>query len=446
MKTVVFRADSSSRIGTGHIMRDLVLAKQYKNSHVIFATQELEGNINHKIEEAGYKIELLKTNALKEFQKFIKEANADLVVIDHYDIDYKYEKKLKKKTGVKILAFDDTYEKHHCDIVLNHNISGDKKRYKGLVPSKCEIRCGSKYTLLRDEFLKENRKKTIFIAMGGADHSHINIKILNVLKKFKYIKVHLVTTNANKNLEVLKEYCKNKKWIKLHINSTKLAKLMKKSDFAIVTPSVTLNEVIFMELPFIAIKTAENQKDIYRYLVENNYEVLNQFNKQILLYNVSLKLKNVKMINFTKLSKIEKVIVFNFRNDSRIRMWMYNKEPLLYKKHLEYIDTLNEKKDRVYYLVKHLDRYIGVVDLTSIDKKLNEAELGIYSNPELKAQGNILMQTILDYSFQVLKLKKVKANVYLKNTSAIALYKRFGFYKIEEKNNLLYMELINENR
>ena len=54
------------------------------------------------------------------------------------------------------------------------------------------------------------------------------------------MKVNLVTTTANKNLEELKEYCKNKKWINLQINSNEVAKLMSKSDFAIVTPSVTV--------------------------------------------------------------------------------------------------------------------------------------------------------------------------------------------------------------
>ncbi|HIP11896.1 MAG TPA: UDP-2,4-diacetamido-2,4,6-trideoxy-beta-L-altropyranose hydrolase, partial [Arcobacter sp.] len=32
---MLFRADSSSQIGTGHIMRDLVLAKQFKNANII---------------------------------------------------------------------------------------------------------------------------------------------------------------------------------------------------------------------------------------------------------------------------------------------------------------------------------------------------------------------------------------------------------------------------
>ena len=53
MRNILFRADSSSFIGTGHIMRDLVLAKQYKTENIIFAVRELDGNINYKIDEEG---------------------------------------------------------------------------------------------------------------------------------------------------------------------------------------------------------------------------------------------------------------------------------------------------------------------------------------------------------------------------------------------------------
>ena len=287
-QNILFGADSSSTIGTGHIMRDLVLASQYKDANIIFAVQDLDGNINHKIKEVNYKIEIVKSNDIKEVNKLIKKYNIDMIVIDHYGIDFKYEKQLKKQNkDLKILSFDDTYEKHHCDILLNHNISGDKKRYKGLVPKDCELRCGSKHTLLREEFLIEKKKiykkaknkKTIFLAMGGADHSNINIKILKVLKRFKNVQVNLVTTTANHNLKKLEKYCKNKKFINLHINSNKIAKLMKKSDFAIVTPSVTLNEVYFMKLPFIAIKTASNQQDMYDYIKKEKKFVLKKFDK-----------------------------------------------------------------------------------------------------------------------------------------------------------------------
>jgi len=278
-KTILFRADSSSTIGTGHIMRDIVLAQKYakKGAKVIFAVRELDGNINHKIDEAGFQRIRLKSNSKKELVKLIKKLSVDLLVIDHYGINAKKEKYIKKKTGVKILSFDDTYEKHHCDILLNHNISADKSKYKGLVSKNCKLRCGAKYTLLRDEFRVQKKMKTIFLAMGGADHSNINIDILKVLQEFNNIEVVLVTTTTNKNLEVLKEFVKDKEWIQLHINSNQIARLMRLSDLAIVTPSVTINEVYFMNLPFIAIKTADNQNDIYEYLLKNNYKVLKKF-------------------------------------------------------------------------------------------------------------------------------------------------------------------------
>ena len=301
----LFRADSSSTIGTGHIMRDLVLAQKYakKGRNIIFATLNLEGNINYKIKEDGYKIEILKSDTIKDLDKLIKKLKIDMIVIDHYDIDYKFEKKLKENNPrLKILSFDDTYLKHHCDILLNHNISADKKKYKGLVPKNCKLRCGAKYTLLREEFYKEKKKLkkkkrlltknkpfTIFIAMGGADTANLNIKILQILKKYKNIKVNLVTTTANKNLKKLKNYCKKKSWISLDINSNKIAKLMTQSDYTIVTPSVTVNEICFMKIPFVAIQTANNQNEMFTYLKRKNYDTL----KKVTFKRLSSILKKV---------------------------------------------------------------------------------------------------------------------------------------------------------
>jgi UDP-2,4-diacetamido-2,4,6-trideoxy-beta-L-altropyranose hydrolase len=280
-KNILFRADSSSTIGTGHIMRDLVLASKYKDANIIFASQNLEGNINYKIIESNYKLEILNSNSIDELDSLIKKLDIDLLVIDHYDIDYTFEKELKiKNPKLKILSFDDTYEKHYCDILLNHNISADKKRYKDLVPSFCELRCGIEYTLLREEFIKEKTRKTIFLAMGGSDSTEVNLPILKILTNFKNIEVNLVTTTANSNISKIKQYSENKPWIKIHINSNKIAKLMKKSDLAIITPSVIANEIVYMELDFIAIKVADNQNEMYEYFKENNYSVLKNFNEE----------------------------------------------------------------------------------------------------------------------------------------------------------------------
>ncbi len=448
MNNILFRADSSSTIGTGHIMRDLVLAKQYSNSQIIFATQDLKGNINYKIVEAGYQIEILKSNDIEELEKLIQKYNIDMIVIDHYGIDYNFEKQLNiKNPRLTILSFDDTYEKHHCDILLNHNISANEHRYKDLVPKECELRCGANYTLLREEFYQEKAIKRekiydIFIAMGGADTQNLNIQLLELLSH--YFKVAVVTTTANKNLEDLKAYVEDKESIDLHINSIQIAKLMNESKFAIVTPSVTVNEVYFMELPFLAIKTAENQGDIFEYLFKNNYLVLDNFEKDKIV-KVS-----IELINFTNLSYDEKLEILSLRNHICVRKWMFDKEPIALENHISYIDSLKDKKDRVYFVIKQYGQAVGVIDFTNIDLNNLEADIGLYANPKFKGVGSLLMQNILDYAFNELNLKKLVAKVFEDNFSAIKLYKKFNFKEVGKKivncKNVIYMELENETK
>ena len=302
MQNILFRADSSSTIGTGHIMRDLVLAEQFKDANIIFATQDLPGNINQKIKENTYEIETLNSNNIEELIDIIKKHAIDMIIIDHYGIDHDYEKALKENTGITVFVLDDTYEKHHCDILLNHNVSANPTKYMGLVPESCEIRCGAKYTLLRNEFktIKKRRRDiseketfTVFIAMGGADHSNRNIDILEVIKDLGNIRANVVTTEANKHLKELETYTKEYKNITVHINTDKIASLMNESDFAIVTPSVTVNEVLFMGLPFIAIQTADNQNEIAQYLEEHNFQVLCSFETDALTHAIQT-ITNVK--------------------------------------------------------------------------------------------------------------------------------------------------------
>jgi len=290
MKNIIFRTDSSAKIGTGHIMRDLVLAGYYKKDNVIFACRNLEDNINYKITNSGYELEILESNDIDKIIDLINKYKSDLIIIDHYEIDYRYEKLLKEKTGIEIFVLDDTYEKHHCDIVLNHNIGADASRYKGLLPVDTEIRCGIEYSLIREEFkIEKKRKKTkvssyknVMIAIGGTDLLNINIDILEVLKKFKNLKANIVTTTSNQNIDELKSYIDNDDNFNLHINTNKMAKLMNQCDLVITTPSVTINEVYYMNIPFIAIKVADNQKEIYDYLLKNNFPVMESFSDNML--------------------------------------------------------------------------------------------------------------------------------------------------------------------
>jgi UDP-2,4-diacetamido-2,4,6-trideoxy-beta-L-altropyranose hydrolase len=274
---LLIRADSSSSIGLGHIMRDVVFAAQHPQETVRFACQNLSGNI---IDQIPYPVDLLTSNDPDELIALIREQNIDRVVFDHYGIDAVFEKKIKDACGVTVLSFDDTYEAHYCDILLNHNISADPTRYRGLVPEQCELHCGAEYTLIRDEFKTEkqiHREKLydIFIAMGGTDPTNATMKILSTLNDD--LRVCVVTTSANIHVDELKAFVQTKKNMTLEVDSTRIAQLLHQSRLAIITPSVMVHEVLFMEIPFIALQSATNQEDMFVYLQKEGYTVLKEW-------------------------------------------------------------------------------------------------------------------------------------------------------------------------
>lgn len=317
MKKIFIRSDSSSLIGAGHVMRDLVLASQFKKDLVIFITRNLKGNLNFKIKEAGYKNIIIESNDVIELINLVKNYEIDLIIIDHYNIDCNFEKKLKKKTNVQILSFDDTYEKHYCDILLNQNISANKKKYTELVPNYCKLKCGQKYTLIRDEFInttlkkreiKKNQKLKVFLAMGGSDSQNISMKIIKVLLKFKNLNINVVTTSSNKHLIKLNKLKAKVENINIHIDSKNVASIMNNSNFAIISPSVILTEIIYMKLPFISIKTADNQNDIQEFLKSKKFFALDCFHEKKLNYflqKIFQKKEYNKIKNKIKLIKLK---------------------------------------------------------------------------------------------------------------------------------------------
>lgn len=155
-----------------------------------------------------------------------------------------------------------------------------------------------------------------------------------------------------------------------------------------------------------------------------------------------------KLINFIDLTLSEKVIVLKMRNHPSIKQVMHNTKNISLEEHLSFIESLKNNPTKKYFLVTENEKYLGVIDFINITN--TEAELGIYTNPELKGYGKTLLQLICTYAFKSLNIDKLHAEVYTDNPKAIKLYKEFNFKEIKiemiENKEILYMELLNENR
>lgn len=318
LKKILFRCDSSAQIGLGHVKRCLVLAKRLKDSNkklkIIFSTLDLEGNINQEILKSGFSIYSLKDDSIDSLDYFIKGLSIDFLVIDSYEIEEFFESELKKRNQhLKILCFDDTLNPHNVDIVLNHGIQAKKNEYKKLVPKNCKVFCGSKYTLLRDEFFdkykKKVDKKSIAIILGGNDVLDLSSKISNYLLELdsKY-KISVITTSVNPNLIELKQ----NKNIQLLIDINNIAEVLSQKRIIICASGGSLFEVMALKKRFINIEVASNQQVVSNFLEKKNIKTT------ITAQNLSLK-ELEKKIEYINKKDIYKKMNLEFSKDKLIK-------------------------------------------------------------------------------------------------------------------------------
>ena len=206
---IVFRVDSSSQIGAGHLMRCITLADELKrkNHQVTFVCRELTGNLaalinypvltlpkNNDFQSEHLVLSLLGVTQIQDAAQTIKviPKNVDLLIVDNYAIDKTWHKQLRLHVK-KIMVIDDLANKQFdCDILLNQNLGSQKKYYQDKVPNDCKLLLGCDYALLRPEFSKlrrqalEKRKNTtkiknILVSMGGSDNNNVTYEVLQQL-------------------------------------------------------------------------------------------------------------------------------------------------------------------------------------------------------------------------------------------------------------------------
>src|SRR3990167_2039509 len=245
---IVFRTDASTQIGSGHVMRCLTLANALcaKGHYILFVCRNYPGNLNKFILKCGHNIKELpfgdgqayseqpivneysrwlwvlpKQDAL-ETMLAIQSIAVDLLVIDHYALDYEWEAKLRCVVK-KILVIDDLANRpHNADILLDQNYYSDmQSRYKGLLPNNCTQLLGLKYVILRPEFQQIRKKRceirksrikdivNILVYLGASDPNNVTLKVLKSFpEKNRYQgEIHVVVGAINPNNITIKEFC-----------------------------------------------------------------------------------------------------------------------------------------------------------------------------------------------------------------------------------------------
>ena len=285
----LFRADASSQIGSGHVMRCLALAVAVRPlaDDIHFVCCDLQGELRGLIEDSGYRCTLLPVDnpafdQVSDAQQTAELADAvDWLIVDHYGIDHHWQREMRSACN-RIMVIDDLADRiHDCDILLDQTFGRHADEYRSLTPVACKVLTGTDYALLRPEFAAsrpaalERRKASegvhhVLVSIGGFDPENVTLDVLEVLAHADYSERLTVTAVCpaqppadDASLNTLAG-----SFEKLEIRQyvSNMAELMAASDLAVGAGGTTSWERCCLGLPALIRIMADNQREVARRL------------------------------------------------------------------------------------------------------------------------------------------------------------------------------------
>ena len=298
---VVFRVDSSSNIGSGHVVRCTTLAKQLRDRGLDcqFVCRELAGNLIESIRGQGFSV-----RALQQTHNVVMDTQADLhapdhaawlgtdwhtdadqtiaalsgdkldwLVVDHYALDALWEAALRPH-ATKIMVIDDLADRNHeCDLLLDSSLVPDmEQHYVGLVPARCAVLVGPSWALLQPEYGDLHPRtpprlgpvQRILISFGGVDqHNITGMAVAAVLEMQRDdIAVDVVLSSRSPHAATVRAQVERHANITVHDYVPCLAPLMLKADLALGAGGMTSWERCCLGLPALVVTVADNQRFI----------------------------------------------------------------------------------------------------------------------------------------------------------------------------------------
>lgn len=475
-KKIILRADGNSSTGLGHMYRMFAVAEFYANDYeIIFVT-----NINstQNIIPSEYLIITIPENiSLSEEPNWLSNKfppNKNQLILDGYQFDSKYQKKIKD-LGFTFIYIDDLEKGiQHANIVINHSPNTNKKRYKS--NSQTNYALGTNFAILRPSFLKvakENREfksiKEVFICFGGADPFDLSFKaVLACLELNCFEKIHVVLGGAYKHKDIYIEEKKNLKIILYkNLNEFELVKLMKSCQFSIAPSSTILYELCSVKMPILSGYFVNNQEKIYKELVSKelvfgggNFEnyTIKDFkhqvsnvlkNKNFTKYiqnqkkmfdgkskNRFLGLLNSLNLNFEKANLDHLELVYKWSNDTLVRKNSYHSKEIDFDAHVKWFKSKIINNNVLFLIVLVNNNPAGVV---RYEVEKDKTVVGILVSKKYRGQGlsySILVQSSKIY-FNTYK-NPIFAHIKKENIASIKSFQNAGYllFKEEKINNI----------
>lgn len=267
--TILIRADASASIGTGHVMRCLALAQEWRDAggKAVFAMAESVPGIEAKLAEECCDIVRIAANTSSEDATstiaLARAHAADWMALDGYRFDCSYQLQIKN-AGFKLLLVDDVSGdgQFPADIILNQNVHAKEEMYSNRSPyTRCLL--GPRFAMLRREFRTvvphvSRSSNRVLIMMGGSGSA--SGEILDAVRSIALEGLQItVIAGPGSRDPVTADRSHDGCRLQIIRNPPSVIEYMEWADVALSAAGTTALEMCRVGLPMVLVSVADNQ-------------------------------------------------------------------------------------------------------------------------------------------------------------------------------------------
>jgi UDP-2,4-diacetamido-2,4,6-trideoxy-beta-L-altropyranose hydrolase len=438
---------------------------------ITFYLKEVPDGFITELEEMGFGCIIIDRET--EFLNMIKSNH--IVVLDGYNFDILYQKKIKA-TGAKLVYIDDLHEiEFVADLIINHAPGVKPLDYQA--QPYTEFALGLKYALLRPAFLEKsknerkiNKIESIMICFGGSDPKNFTQSALNLVLEFSHFKKIIVVTgevyNSIKEFEELAK-CDNRVVLKKSLKAQEMIDVMLESDLVIVPTSGLLFEALALGCIAISGHSADNQKYVYQYFKDSELIIdAGSFSKEILFDAITEALRSTKchekpidsetqnrvlrlfeqlnkefFINLRKATINDLDLTYKWASNPELRRFSFQQHKIKKQEHASWFKNKITNKNCYFFIFDYKDNSIGSI---RFDIKEREATISFLLDLEYQGQGfgqiilkkgiELLIENITEHKL----IQLISGEVMKNNFASIKSFERLGFVKTEQDDKFKF--------
>ena len=265
-KVAVLRADASSSIGVGHVMRSLSLGEALLDEGfgVELVSCGLAPSLQSLATSCG--IEVVEPSCAprsSEDAQFVLERNAAIVVVDGYEFSRDFFAALEASNTTFAVIDDNAETKAQSpDAVINQNPHASESLYAHMQGTP-KLLLGLQYAMVRKEVREvaamhlPTREGEVFVAMGGADFLGLTAPIVEALVETG-LQIRVAVGHANTQREHVQKLADQHGHVTL-IEQQDYVSSLASAHVAVLAAGSSLWEACAVGTPSIGLVVADNQ-------------------------------------------------------------------------------------------------------------------------------------------------------------------------------------------